>query len=174
MDCLSPSSPHQRVVFMKGSQVGGSECGNNWIGYVIHQAPGPMMAVAPTVELAKRSSKQRLDPLIEESEVLRERVKERRSRDSGNTVLSKEFPGGVLILTGANSAVGLRSIGAQISCGTAPSDGGPASSGGRGGAAKSRRAGRRGGAWPGGVCWPRPCLRAGWLAGWLAGRWRRS
>jgi phage terminase large subunit GpA-like protein len=36
MDCLSPSSPVQRVVFMKGSQVGGSECGNNWIAYVIH------------------------------------------------------------------------------------------------------------------------------------------
>jgi phage terminase large subunit GpA-like protein len=113
MDCLSPSSPYQRVVLMKGSQVGGSECGNNWIAYVIHQAPGPMMAVAPTVELAKRNSKQRIDPLIEESDVLRERVKERRSRDSGNTVLSKEFPGGVLILTGANSAVGLRSMPAR-------------------------------------------------------------
>jgi hypothetical protein len=69
---------------MKGAQIGGTECGNCWIGYVIHQAPGPMMAVAPTVELAKRNSKQRIDPLIEESEVLRARVKERRSRDSGN------------------------------------------------------------------------------------------
>ena len=113
MDCLSPVSPFQRVVFMKGAQVGATESGNCWIGYVIHQAPGPMMAVAPTVELAKRNSKQRLDPLIEESEVLRERVRERRSRDSGNTVLSKEFPGGVLILTGANSAVGLRSMPAR-------------------------------------------------------------
>jgi phage terminase large subunit GpA-like protein len=113
MDCLSPSSPVQRVVFMKGSQTGGTETGNCWIGYVIHQAPGPMMAVAPTVELAKRNSRQRIDPLIEESEVLRCRVKERRSRDSGNTVLSKDFPGGVLILTGANSAVGLRSMPAR-------------------------------------------------------------
>ncbi len=113
MDCLSPASPVQRVALMKGAQIGGTECGNCWIGYVIHQAPGPMMAVAPTVELAKRNSKQRIDPLIEESEVLRGRVKERRSRDSGNTVLSKEFPGGVLILTGANSAVGLRSMPAR-------------------------------------------------------------
>jgi phage terminase large subunit GpA-like protein len=113
LDCLSPSSPVQRVALMKGAQIGGTECGNCWIGYVIHQAPGPMMAVSPTVELAKRNSKQRIDPLIEESEVLRERVKERRSRDSGNTVLSKEFPGGVLILTGANSAVGLRSMPAR-------------------------------------------------------------
>jgi phage terminase large subunit GpA-like protein len=113
MDCLSPSSPTQRVVVMKGAQVGGTEAGNCWIGYVIHQAPGPMLAVSPTVELAKRNSKQRIDPLIEESDVLRERVKERRSRDSGNTVLSKDFSGGVLILTGANSAVGLRSMPAR-------------------------------------------------------------
>ena len=60
--------------------------------------------------MGKRNSKQRIDPLIEESEVLRERVNERRSRDSGNTVLSKDFPSGVLILIGANSADGLRSM----------------------------------------------------------------
>ena len=113
MDCLSPSSPIERVVFMKGAQIGGTECGNNWIGYVIHQAPGPMMAVQPTVEMAKRNSKQRIDPLIEESEVLRKLVRDPRSRDSGNTVLSKEFPGGVLVMTGANSAVGLRSMAAR-------------------------------------------------------------
>ena len=60
MDELSTSSPTQRIVFMKGAQVGGTECGNNWIGYVIHIAPGPMMAVSPTVDLAKRNSKQRI------------------------------------------------------------------------------------------------------------------
>jgi len=110
MDCLSPSSPVERVVFMKGAQVGGTECGNNWIGYVIHMAPGPMMAVAPTVEMAKRNSKQRIDPLIEESETLSALISPARARDSGNTILTKEFRGGVLVLTGANSAVGLRSM----------------------------------------------------------------
>src|SRR3954466_3884758 len=30
MDALSPSHPCQRVVFMKGAQVGGTEAGNNW------------------------------------------------------------------------------------------------------------------------------------------------
>jgi phage terminase large subunit GpA-like protein len=113
MDCLSPTSPIERVIFMKGAQIGGTECGNNWIGYVIHQAPGPMMAVQPTVEMAKRNSKQRVDPLIEESGVLNKLVSDPRSRDSGNTVLSKEFPGGVLVMTGANSAVGLRSMAAR-------------------------------------------------------------
>jgi phage terminase large subunit GpA-like protein len=110
MDCLSSSSPVQRVVFMKGAQIGGTECGNNWIGYVIHHSPGPMLAILPTVEMAKRNSKQRLEPLIEESDVIRNLVKPARSRDSGNTILQKEFQGGVLVLTGANSAAGLRSM----------------------------------------------------------------
>ncbi len=113
MDALSPSHPAQRVVLMKSAQIGASEAGNNWVGYVIHHAPGPMLLVQPTVELAKRFSRQRIDPLIEETPVLRERVKPARSRDSGNTLLSKEFPGGILVITGANSAVGLRSMPAR-------------------------------------------------------------
>ncbi len=110
MDCLSPSSLESEVVFMKGSQVGGTECGNNWLGYIIHKAPGPMMYVLPTVETAKRTSRQRIAPMIDETPELRERVKDSRSRDSGNTLLMKEFPNGLLILTGANSGVGLRSM----------------------------------------------------------------
>ncbi len=110
MDSLSPTSPVERVVFMKAAQLGATEMGSNWIGYVIHHAPGPMMAVWPTVEMAKRNSKQRIDPLIEESGVLAELIAPARSRDSGNTILAKEFRGGVLVMTGANSAVGLRSM----------------------------------------------------------------
>ena len=113
MDRLSPGDPTQRIVFMKAAQVGATEAGNNWIGFAIHQAPGPMLAVQPTVELAKRNSRQRIDPLIDESPELRERVKPARSRDAGNTMLSKEFAGGILIMTGANSAVGLRSTPAR-------------------------------------------------------------
>lgn len=110
MDCLSANSPIERVVFQKGAQIGGTEAGNNWIGYIVHHTPGPMLAVLPTVEMAKRNSKQRIDPLFEESPELRQLVKPARARDSGNTVLTKEFPGGVLVMTGANSAVGLRSM----------------------------------------------------------------
>jgi len=113
MDRLSPGDPSQRIVFMKAAQVGATEAGNNWIGFVIHQAPGPMLAVQPTVELAKRNSRQRIDPLIDESPDLRERVKPARSRDAGNTMLSKEFAGGIRNMTGANSAVGLRSTPAR-------------------------------------------------------------
>ena len=105
MDALSPSHPVRRIVFMKAAQVGATEAGNNWIGYVIHHAPGPMLSVQPTVELAKRFSRQRIEPLIAESPSLRERVKPSRARDAGNTVLSKEFPAGLLVISGANNPV---------------------------------------------------------------------
>jgi phage terminase large subunit GpA-like protein len=114
MDALSAVHPARRVVFMKGAQVGATESGNCWLGYILHHVPAPVLAVQPTVELAKRFSRQRIDPLLEETPALRERVAPARARDSGNTLLSKEFPGGILVLTGANSAVGLRSMTARF------------------------------------------------------------
>jgi phage terminase large subunit GpA-like protein len=110
MDCLSPSNHTEKVVFMKGAQIGGTEAGNNWVGYIIDQAPGPLLVVQPTVEMGKRWSKGRLAPLIEDTPCLRGKIKDPRSRDSGNTVQSKEFRGGIVVVTGANSAVGLRSM----------------------------------------------------------------
>jgi phage terminase large subunit GpA-like protein len=110
MDCLSAISPVEKAVFMKGAQVGGTEAGNNWLGYVIDNCPGPMLMVQPTVEMAKRNSKTRIAPLIEESPTLRDKVRDPRSRDSGNSLLAKEFPGGVVVMAGANSAAGLRSM----------------------------------------------------------------
>ena len=109
MDCLSTTSPVQRVVLMAGAQLGKTEGGANWLGYVIDHAPGPMLMVQPTVDMAKRLSKQRLESLISDTPVLSEKIAPARSRDSGNTMFSKEFPGGMMILTGANSATGLRS-----------------------------------------------------------------
>jgi phage terminase large subunit GpA-like protein len=55
-----------------------------------------MPAVQPMFEMARRNSKQRIHPLIEESVALRELVSDPRSRDSGNTMLAKEFPGALL------------------------------------------------------------------------------
>nr|WP_188901451.1 terminase gpA endonuclease subunit [Caldovatus sediminis] len=113
--CIEVDSPSHLYLCGEGwIPTHNTECGNNWIGYVIHHAPGPMLAVQPTTELAKRFSDQRIDPLVEETPAIRERVAPARSRDSGNRQLSKEFPGGQLVMTGANSAVGLRSMSARF------------------------------------------------------------
>lgn len=109
MDCMSANNTTQKVVFMAGAQLGKTEAINNVVGYMIAQAPGPALFVQPTIEMAKRLSKQRLESLINETPCLAERIGPARSRDSGNTMFSKEYPGGILLLTGANSATGLRS-----------------------------------------------------------------
>lgn len=110
MDKLTASDPCEEVILMKGAQLGGTEAGYNWVGYCMHIAPCSILMVMPTDETMKRNSKIRLAPMIEATDVLRDRVKPNRSRDSGNTLSQKDFPGGVLILAGANSAAGLRSM----------------------------------------------------------------
>lgn len=110
MDKLSGTDPCEEVVFMKGSQIGATELGFNWLGYIIDIAPAPTLVVQPTDEMCRRNSKIRFDPMIEATPRLREKIHPARSRDSGNTMLQKEFAGGVAILTGANSASGLRSM----------------------------------------------------------------
>ncbi len=49
MDCLSVESPVRKVVVKKPAQVGFSEA-LNWIGYVIHHAPG-RYSVTPQISL---------------------------------------------------------------------------------------------------------------------------
>lgn len=109
-ECLSPSHPCERVVWQKAAQIAATELIINWIGYVIDLAPGPFLMVEPTVDLAKKISKQRIATAIRDTPCLEKKIKPAREKDSGNTLLVKEFPGGILMLTGANSAAGLRSM----------------------------------------------------------------
>ena len=113
MDVLSITHPSRKVVFKKAAQIGGTEIGQNWVGYIIDHAPGPLMMVLPRIEDARRNSKLRIEPLISESERLRSKVSPAKSRDSSNTMLQKGFDGGELVMTGANSGAGLRSMPAK-------------------------------------------------------------
>jgi len=110
MDDLSARSTVQEVIVMFAAQLGKSETGNNWLGYIIDNEPGPMMVVQPTTDMAKRFSRQRIVPMLEETPILRRKVRENRSRDDANTTLMKDFAGGVLVVSGANSAASLRSM----------------------------------------------------------------
>ena len=110
MDALSQHSAVEEVVLMWGAQTGKTRIGSNWLGYLVDTNPGPVMIVQPTIDMAKRYSRQRLAPMIEESPALRRKVRENRSRDDANTTLLKEFAGGFMAVAGANSAAGLRSM----------------------------------------------------------------
>ncbi len=108
MDCLSPSHPCDYVVFMKPAQITGTQLILNWNGHSMDLSPGPFLIVEPTVDMAKKLSKQRYIEMIQDSPVLSKIIAPSREKDGGNTLLCKEYPGGVTILTGANSASSLR------------------------------------------------------------------
>lgn len=109
MDRLSTSDPCEEIVFMKGSQIGGTEVLLNALGFWIEHSPGRILSVLPGEDEASDFSRQRLGPLIENTPVLKARVAEKGGKFGSNNVFLKEFPGGSLKLTGANSAPGLRS-----------------------------------------------------------------
>jgi len=110
MDALSTSSPVLSVTVKKGAQLGFTEAGNNWVGFVIDHAPGPMMCVVPTDKSGKRAARQRLDPLLEDTPSLQGKVARKKSRDSSNTLDLKEFAGGMLAISSAGAAADLRSM----------------------------------------------------------------
>lgn len=108
MDAIS--DPRQQdVVIMSAAQVGKSEILNNALGMHIDIDPCPMMMVQPTIDDAEDYSKDRIAPMIRDTPCLSVKVKDPRSRDSGNTLRHKKFPGGQLFLGGANSPSGLAS-----------------------------------------------------------------
>lgn len=112
MRALSPNHPAQRVVVRAASQMLKTQCGLNWIGASIHQAPANILMLLPTLPLAKRVSS-RVSDIVKAVPQLAERVAEPRSRDARNTIDTKEFRGGSLFITTAGSASNLAEIPAR-------------------------------------------------------------
>jgi phage terminase large subunit GpA-like protein len=110
MDCLSASSPIKKVVLKFCSQASKTEIGLNWIGYVIRHVQAPMLAVVPTLEVRKRWVLQRLNPLLRESPALAAVFDAQAAREAANSEDVKDFPGGFLVIGGANSAASLASM----------------------------------------------------------------
>lgn len=98
------------IVLKWASQVTGkTETLNNIIGYTIDIDPCPMLLVQPTLDMGETWSKDRLTPMLRDTGRLRNKVKDARTRDSGNTLLHKRFPGGHITIAGANSPASLAS-----------------------------------------------------------------
>lgn len=106
--CSDPAN--KEVVVMAGAQLGKTEALLNIIGYFIHNEPAPILCVQPTLDMAQSFSKDRVTAgLLKSTPVLQDKVKDARSRDSGNTTLHKTFSGGALTMAGSNSPSSLAS-----------------------------------------------------------------
>ena len=99
----------ETIVVMSSAQVGKTEILNNIVGYYITQDPSPILMLQPTLEMAQTWSKDRLAPMLRDTPALKSKVKDPRSRDSGNTMLHKTFAGGHITMSGANSPASLAS-----------------------------------------------------------------
>jgi phage terminase large subunit GpA-like protein len=99
----------QKVVAMTAAQVGKTDGFIlNAIGYFMHYDPAPIMVMQPNLQMGESFSKDRLAPMLRDTPALRDKVCDK-TRNSGNTILNKEFPGGHIAIVGANSPSGLRS-----------------------------------------------------------------
>lgn len=107
-----------QVSVMKSARVGYTKAINALIGYHVHQDPCSILAVQPTVDDAKGYSKEEIAPMLRDcpalSKIVIEDAEEVGPRDSGNTILHKRFPGGVLSLVGANSGAGFRRVSRRV------------------------------------------------------------
>lgn len=108
MDAFTQPGIH-RVVVKSCAQVGKSDIMNNVIGRFAHLDPCTIMMIQPTIEMAQDFSKSRIALMIRDTKVLTSLFVDVKTRDSNNTILSKIFPGGRLVMGGANSPAGLAS-----------------------------------------------------------------
>lgn len=97
------------IAFQKSTQVGWTAVLGNIIGYAMDREPCPMLVLMPTEKIAEEWSKHRFEPMVRDTPRLRGKIKDRKSRDSKNTIFSKSFPGGRLAIIGANAPANLAS-----------------------------------------------------------------
>lgn len=111
-DCLSESSSVREVAVMKGAQVtftvGVLE---NYIGYTIDVAPGPMLFISADAGVAETAVELKVDRMIESAGLqgrIYSQAKKQHNKKTGDTKAKKEFPGGFLLAAGPRSGSKLR------------------------------------------------------------------
>jgi len=112
MQALSDHHPCKRVVLMGASQMLKTQTGLNWLMSSIHQSPANFLWILPTGKLAKRASTRIAKNIAAVPEVA-ERVAAPRSRDSVNTLETKEYTGGSLFIVTAGAAANLSEVPAR-------------------------------------------------------------
>lgn len=80
----------------------------NVLGFVVNDQPGNVLWALKTQEQAGEISKKLIAPAIAASPNLYTRFAPPKSRDSGNTIHHKRFPGGMMSMIGTESVTGFR------------------------------------------------------------------
>jgi phage terminase large subunit GpA-like protein len=113
MDVLG-SERAREVVFAKSSQVGGSSCAENLVGYLMDQAPCAILEVWPTEKMLKAWSLTRLDADDRGDAGARAKFPKSGRRDSSDSIAYKAFLGGWIQGLTAKSTSDLRAHSARV------------------------------------------------------------
>ena len=108
------ASEVQTTVLLWSSRLGKTEMLNNLEGFTIDVNPRGILVVYPTLDSAKKWSKEFFVPMVKATPRLHGKIQNSRARDANNTILSKQFPGGKISAIGANSPSGFRQIQAPV------------------------------------------------------------
>ena len=106
-NCITDSVT-ESVTIMSSAQIVKTEMLLNILGRYIHLDPCSILFVQPTVDDAKAFSKERVEPMIRDTKILKRLIKKANKKAEG-TVQGKMFPGGFVRFVGANSPSGLAS-----------------------------------------------------------------
>jgi phage terminase large subunit GpA-like protein len=98
------------IILKKSAQVAGTELLQNFIGYLAHLDPCPILLIEPKDEDVRKFSIKRLAPMIRDTPALRDIFVPAKSRDTGNTINYKKFLGGDITMVGVNSPSNLASL----------------------------------------------------------------
>lgn len=104
----------ERVSVMKSARLGYTKIIDATIGYYATEDPCPIHVVQPTLEDARGFSKEELEPMFRDVNILAQVMPPPATRDPNNAILSKRFPGGSLTIIGANSARGFRRVSRKV------------------------------------------------------------
>lgn len=99
----------EEIIIQASAQVGKTAIELNALGYFIHQDPSPIIVIMPTVDMGAAFSKKRVAPMLRDTPVLQDKVKDPNKKGADNTVKEKSFPGGYMAFVGANSPASLSS-----------------------------------------------------------------
>jgi phage terminase large subunit GpA-like protein len=116
---MSPDSPIQREIVMKGAQGGWTALAENMICYYMDEMPADILFVSATGELLERWASRRLEPAIDSCGIRSKITKSgsaklEKSRKTGDRTFSKEYSGCRLDMASARSSPALSATDKRI------------------------------------------------------------
>lgn len=115
VDCFSPLDPTQEVVLMKGAQMGATTAVlETVLLYNIMSDPKAQMYVTADAGLMRTSVQVRIEKMIDNAGardlIFSQSRKKKGSRNTGDTAIAKEYPGGYLHCFGGRSPARFRGM----------------------------------------------------------------